>query len=135
MTRDDKEIRQEIREAGVTPCEQQVVQRLFDKGLNEPLPQSAPDTGKWWAATDEHGNHDIHDQNSRHVARARTVQDAARIVHDHNAIPQLVAALDAAMKVVSDRAAGGRMLTTTEQADQIWQQCDEAIRAARGGER
>lgn len=46
---------------------------------------------------------------------------------------RLITALKEAMKVVSDRAAGGRMITTTEQASDIWGRCAKAIFDAQSG--
>lgn len=40
---------------------------------------------------------------------------------------KLIEVLKEAMKVVSDRAAGGRMVTTTEEASEIWGRCAKAI--------
>lgn len=43
---------------------------------------------------------------------------------------RLIEALKEAMKVVSDRAAGGRMVTSTETASEIWEKCAKAIHDA-----
>ena len=59
--------------------------------------------------------------------RTERQRRAAQIVSDHVAVPRLVEALEAAMKVVSDRAAGGRMLTTACEADEVWKRCDDAL--------
>lgn len=48
-----------------------------------------------------------------------TVLEAQRTV--------LVKALEAAQRIVSDRAVGGRMLTTREEASTIWDQCRDAL--------
>lgn len=40
-------------------------------------------------------------------------------------------ALEDAMPVVSDRAAGGRMLTTVAEAETIWKRCNRALDATK----
>lgn len=56
---------------------------------------------------------------------------AARYRHDVNLLTKqrdkLVVILKEAMKIVSDRAAGGRMLTTAEEASAVWNRCAKAI--------
>lgn len=54
------------------------------------------------------------------------------VVSDHNAIPKLVAVLESAMKVVSDRAAGGRMLTTADKASAVFEKCNAALALVKG---
>lgn len=47
-------------------------------------------------------------------------------------VNELVRALDSANKIVADRAAGGRMITTQSEAEEVWGRCDRAIQSARG---
>jgi hypothetical protein len=49
-------------------------------------------------------------------------------------VPGLVEVLELAMKVVSDRAAGGRMLTTADEASAIFDKCDAALALVKGRE-
>lgn len=61
---------------------------------------------------------------------------ARRVVEAHNAaaatVPVLVEALKAAQKIVSDRAAGGRMITTSDEASAVYDQVDAALATVQG---
>lgn len=74
------------------------------------------------------------------IATADDIESARLIVGALNERKQLqetqvnlIVALKEAMKVVSDRAAGGRMLTTAEEASGIWDKCAKAIYDAEKG--
>jgi hypothetical protein len=95
----------------------------------EPPRQPTSDTGGEWRV---HKNkREIVNDRGFYVAFVTDEATAAQIVADHNAVKVLVGALEAAMRIVSDRAAGGRMLTTADEADKTWKLCQAAITAAR----
>ena len=58
--------------------------------------------------------------------------NAAYIVRACNAFPDLVKALEAASPIVSDRAAGGRMLTSKAHAIEVFDLMQGALAAVKG---
>lgn len=59
-------------------------------------------------------------------------EDMASMARLCAAAPDLLAALDAALPIIGDRSAGGRMLTPQERAAEVFRQCRDAISRATG---
>lgn len=83
-----------------------------------------PSTGEW-CVPNQTGV--IQDHRGEAIVVAYNHDTALQVAADQAAVPRLVDALKAAMRVVSDKAAGGLVPTTAREADEIWEQCARAI--------